>query len=170
LIQLKHDAWCVACAVFAEAPRPPLPVRPSEFGRDLIVPDGPRKLGKWDPTLTPYIIEPLDMTSTDSTANSFCVMKSAQTGFTTLLLAAIAHTICYDKADTMIVQQQKAAALSRGDEGDGAARRQADLAIWERVHDLREKVRPLHLDLGAGVVLGRPAVQNNSESISRRMR
>jgi phage terminase large subunit GpA-like protein len=104
LIQLKHDAWCVACAVFAEAPRPPLPVRPSEFGRDLIVPDGPRKLGKWDPTLTPYIIEPLDMTSTDSTANSFCVMKSAQTGFTTLLLAAIAHTICYDKADTMIVQ------------------------------------------------------------------
>ncbi|MGC2785482.1 MAG: phage terminase large subunit family protein, partial [Roseiarcus sp.] len=44
------------------------------------------------------------MTSTDSTVNSFCVMKSAQSGFSTLLLAAIAHTICHDKADTMIVQ------------------------------------------------------------------
>jgi phage terminase large subunit GpA-like protein len=104
LIQIKHDAWRVACAAFAEALRPPIPVRPSEFARDLIVPDGPRKLGKWDPTLTPYIIEPLDMTSTDSTVNSFCVMKSAQTGFTTLVLAAVTHTICHDKADTMIVQ------------------------------------------------------------------
>ena len=105
MIHLKHDAWRVACAVFAEALRPPLPVRPSEFAREnLIVPDGPRKLGKWDPTLTPYVIEPLDMTSTDSTVNSFCVMKSAQSGFSTLLLAAIAHTICHDKADTMIVQ------------------------------------------------------------------
>ena len=66
MIQLKHDAWRVACAVFAEALRPPLPVRPSDFARELIVPDGPRKLGKWDPTLTPYIVEPLDMTSTDS--------------------------------------------------------------------------------------------------------
>ena len=69
-----------------------------------IVPDGPRKLGKWDPTLTPYVIEPLDMTSTDSSVNSFCVMKSAQTGFSTMLLAAVAHTIVHDKADTMIVQ------------------------------------------------------------------
>ena len=104
MIELKHDAWRVACAVFAEALRPPLPVRPSEFARELIVPDGPRKLGKWDPTLTPYIIEPLDMTLTDSSVNSFCVMKSAQTGFSTMLLAAVAHTIVHDKADTMIVQ------------------------------------------------------------------
>jgi phage terminase large subunit GpA-like protein len=80
-------------------------MRPSQWARqNLIVPDGPRKLDRWDPSLTPYIAEALDLTSTDSPVNEFCVMKSAQTGFTTMLLAAVGHTIDLDRADMMIVQ------------------------------------------------------------------
>ena len=80
-------------------------MRPSEWAKDnLIVPDGPRKLDRWDPSLTPYIAEALDLTSTDLPVNEFCVMKSAQTGFTTMLLAAVGHTIDLDRADMMIVQ------------------------------------------------------------------
>jgi phage terminase large subunit GpA-like protein len=102
---LPNNGWRVACRVFAEALRPPIQMLPSRWARgNLIVPDGPRKLDRWDATLTPYIIEPLDLTSTDSPVNEFCVMKSAQTGFTTMLLAAIGHTIALDRADMMIVQ------------------------------------------------------------------
>jgi phage terminase large subunit GpA-like protein len=102
---LPNNAWQVACQAFAEALRPPIPMRPSQWAREnLIVPDGPRKLGKWDDSLTPHIAEPLDLTSTESGVNEFCVMKSAQTGFTTMLLAAVGHTIDLDRADCMIVQ------------------------------------------------------------------
>lgn len=105
MMHLKHNAFEVVCNAMAEALRPPIVVRPSDWARDnLIVPDGPRKLGRWDPTLTPYIAEPLDMCSTDRPENEFCVMKSAQTGFTTMLLAAVGHTIDIDRADMMIVQ------------------------------------------------------------------
>jgi phage terminase large subunit GpA-like protein len=89
----------------AEVLHPLDPMLPSEWATvHLIVPDGPRKLDRWDVGLTPYIVEPLDLTSTDSLVNEFCVMKSAQTGFTTMLLAAIGHTIALDRADCMIVQ------------------------------------------------------------------
>ena len=102
---LPNSAWRVACHAFSEALRPPTPMRPSHWAREnLIVPDGPRKLDRWDPTLTPYIQEPLDLTSSDCPVNEFCVMKSAQTGFTTMLLAAVGHTIDHDRADMMIVQ------------------------------------------------------------------
>jgi phage terminase large subunit GpA-like protein len=102
---LPNNGWRVACQAFAEALRPPIQMRPSQWAREnLIVPDGPRKLDRWDPTLTPFIVEPLDLTATDSPVNTFCVMKSAQSGFTTMLLAAIGHTIALDRADCMIVQ------------------------------------------------------------------
>ncbi len=105
MMHFRHNAFRVACKALAEALRPGLVVAPSEWAKEnLIVPDGPRKLGKWDATLTPYIAEPLDMISTDRPENELCVMKSAQTGFTTMLLAAVGHTIDLDRADMMIVQ------------------------------------------------------------------
>ena len=88
-------------AVFAPAKS----VKPSVWAKqNLIVPDGPRKLGPWDESLTPYICEPLDMTSVESPVNEFCVMKSLQTAFTTMLLAAIGHTIDCEPVDMMAVQ------------------------------------------------------------------
>ncbi len=105
MMHFRHNAFRVVCKGLAEGLRPALVVAPSQWAKEnLIVPDGPRKLGKWDATLTPYIAEPLDMTSSDRPENEFCVMKSAQTGFTTMLLAAVGHTIDLDRADMMIVQ------------------------------------------------------------------
>ena len=105
MMHFKHDLWRVACRAFADALKPPVPMLPSLWAKEnLIVPDGPRKLDRWDASLTPYIAEPLDLCSTESPVNEFSVMKSAQTGFTTMLLAAVGHTIDLDRADMMIVQ------------------------------------------------------------------
>jgi phage terminase large subunit GpA-like protein len=68
------------------------------------VPDGPQANEKWDASLTPYIIEPLDLMAMDSGVNEFDIRKSAQTGFTTLILAAIKHIIDQDPCRVMIVQ------------------------------------------------------------------
>jgi phage terminase large subunit GpA-like protein len=105
LTKFNHDALTLLAETgLAIFDRPP-PVAPSAWAAaNLIVADGPRKLGQWDRRLTPYIAEPVDMCSTDSPVNEFCVMKSAQTGFTTMILAAVGHTIACDKADCMIVQ------------------------------------------------------------------
>jgi phage terminase large subunit GpA-like protein len=54
-----------------------------------MVPDGPRSGEAWDPLLTPYVIEPLEFLAPDSGVNELAAMKSAQSGFTTLLIAAI---------------------------------------------------------------------------------
>ena len=70
------------------------PIAPSAWAaQNLTVPDGPRAGERWDPALTPYVIEPLDHFGPDSGVNEQAVMKSAQTGFTTLAIAAAGHTI-----------------------------------------------------------------------------
>lgn len=85
--------------------RPPVPMPPSQWAREnLIVPDGPRANEKWDASLTPYILEPLDMIGPDSGVNEIAIMKSAQTGFTTLILAKAGHVIDRDPCRFGIVQ------------------------------------------------------------------
>lgn len=100
-----HSSGVAFARRIAAQLRPAKPLAPSAWAREnLIVPDGPRKLGKWDAELTPYICEPLDMTSVESPVNEIVVMKSLQTAFTTMLLAAIGHTIDCEPADMMVVQ------------------------------------------------------------------
>lgn len=95
----------VAAARLVRLFRVPPPVPPSEWaGRELIVPDGPKKLERWDVSLTPYIAEPLDLASVAHPENEVSVMKSAQTGFTMMLLAAIGHSIDREPCDMMVVQ------------------------------------------------------------------
>lgn len=95
----------IAASRLSKLFRVPVPVAPSRWAADnLIVPDGPKKLERWDSVLTPYIAEPLDFLSVDSPVNEIDVAKSAQTGFTTLLLAAIGHTIDREPCDMMLVQ------------------------------------------------------------------
>lgn len=99
------DALALVAGTLADVFAPIEFQSPSAWAVDhLIVPDGPRKLDGWDASMTPYIAEPLDMSASDSPENEICSMKSAQTGFTTLLLAAIGHTIDRDPADMMVVQ------------------------------------------------------------------
>lgn len=81
------------------------PLLPGAWARKhLVVPDGPRKLELWDGDLTPYIDEPLGKLGPDDPTNEIAVMKSAQTGFTTLLLAAIGHSIDQSPCDMMVIQ------------------------------------------------------------------
>lgn len=71
----------------------------------LVVPDGPMAGEVWDASLTPYILEPLSLGfGMDSGVNEIAVRKSAQTGFTMMLLAGAAYLIDVDPCRIMIVQ------------------------------------------------------------------
>jgi phage terminase large subunit GpA-like protein len=84
---------------------PPARITPTAWAQtNLLVPDGPKSGEKWSARLTPYIAEPLDMLGPQSPVNEIAVMKSAQTGFTTLLIAAIGHAIDLDPCRMMVIQ------------------------------------------------------------------
>lgn len=101
----RHRAAAAIAGALETLFRCPFPLRPSAWARRfLIVPDGPRKLDLWDGDLTPYIDEPLNKLGPDDPTNEIAVMKSAQTGFTTLLLAAIGHSIDQSPCDMMVIQ------------------------------------------------------------------
>ena len=101
----QPDALAIVVRALVAVLTPPEQIDPPTWAeRNLIVPDGPRKLEGWSRQLTPFVAEPLLHTSVDSPVNEFCVMKSAQTGFTTLMIAAIGHTIDVEPCDQMIVQ------------------------------------------------------------------
>jgi phage terminase large subunit GpA-like protein len=83
---------------------------PSRWASEnLVVPDGPHAGDPWNLELTPYIKEPLDFLGPDSGVNELAAMKSAQTGFTTLIIAAIGHSIDRDPCRIMVVQPTDAA-------------------------------------------------------------
>lgn len=101
----RPAALAIVVRALVAALTPPEQIDPATWAeRNLIVPDGPRKLELWSRARTPFVVEPLNHTSVESPVNEFCVMKSAQTGFTTLMIAAIGHTIDIEPCDQMIVQ------------------------------------------------------------------
>ena len=101
----KPNALALVAGIFAAILAPPVPIAPSAWAKaNLIVPDGPRSGELWDSSLTPYIIEPLDNFGPDSDVNEQAIMKSAQTGFTLLAIAAIGHGIDCAPCRMMVVQ------------------------------------------------------------------
>ena len=99
------DARLFVHAVIERILRPPKPLPPSKWASEnLIVPDGPRAGEPWSIALTPYIQEPLDFMGTDSPVNEIAIRKSAQTGFTTLAIAMIGHSIDRDPCRMMVIQ------------------------------------------------------------------
>lgn len=104
-ITLVRSALAVIAGALASAIEPPPPLAPSQWAADhMIVPDGEYKGEKYDPKLTPYLAEPMDMLGPDSPVNEVAVRKSAQTGFTLMFLGVIAHSIDRDPCDMMVVQ------------------------------------------------------------------
>ncbi len=84
---------------------PPLPITPSAWAiKHLMVPDGEYQGQRFNPALTPYLLEPMDMLGPDSPVNEVAVRKSAQTGFTLMMMAVIGHSIDCDPCDMLIVQ------------------------------------------------------------------
>ncbi|NLS02311.1 terminase [Rhizobium sp. P32RR-XVIII] len=104
-ISLRKSAVAVIASALGAAIMPPEQVGAVEYARqNMVVPDGPRAGQLWDDSLTPHIREPLAMTMLESGVNEIAVRKSAQTGFTTLLMAAVCHTIAQDPCRMMVVQ------------------------------------------------------------------
>lgn len=104
-VLFRRSALAVIGAALASVIQPPEQMAPSAWAAvNLTVPDGPRAGELWDPALTPYIVEPLDIVGPDGEANEIAVMKSAQTGFTTLMIAAVGHSIDRDPCRIMVVQ------------------------------------------------------------------
>ncbi len=104
------SALALMAGVLATLLTPPEKILPSVWAaKHLIVPDGPKAGEKWSAELTPYIIEPLDMLAPDSGVNKVVIRKSAQTGFTTLALAFIGHSIDTDPCRMMVVQPTESA-------------------------------------------------------------
>ncbi len=104
-LTLKRSALAVIAAALAAAIMPPDRLDAVEYARrNVVVPDGPRGGDVWDDSLTPHIREPLLMTMLESGHNEIAVRKSAQTGFTTLILCSAAYSIAQDPCRMMIVQ------------------------------------------------------------------
>lgn len=99
------NALVLVASALASILAPPALVMPSAWAaQNLVVPDGPKAGQKWDPKLTPYIVEPLDALAPDSGVNKVVVRKSTQSGFTLLGIAFVGHSIDTDPCRMMVVQ------------------------------------------------------------------
>ncbi len=104
-LTLVRSALAIVASVLAAAIVPAEMLTPAAWAqKHLVVPDGPKAGEVWDASLTPYLIEPLNMLSPDSGVNEIAVRKSAQTGFSTMMIAAIGHMIDQDPCRAILVQ------------------------------------------------------------------
>jgi hypothetical protein len=104
-VHFRYSATAVAARAAAAVLMPPAPMRPTQWARDnLVVPDGPRAGEPWSLDLTPYVAEPLDFMGPDSPVNEIAIRKGVQTGFTTLAIAMIGHSIDRDPCRMMVIQ------------------------------------------------------------------
>lgn len=87
-------------------------VSPIEWGQQhYVVPDGERRGQLWDLSVTPYAAGILEALSVDSPHNEVAVMKSAQTGLSTLGLVWVGYLID-SVPDTMLIVQPTGGAAS----------------------------------------------------------
>ena len=100
-----RPALAIIALTLAGLLAPPVQSLPSEWaGKNFLLPDGEHSGKLIDLSKTPHLIEPLDALGPDSPDNEIAVMKCAQSGFTTLLQMAVAHSIDCDPCDMMVVQ------------------------------------------------------------------
>ena len=113
MLRFKHAALALYAREVAALARPPRKVLPAEWAaQNLIVPDGPRANTLWDPTLTPYVVEPLNNSGPDSPVNKEAIKKSAQTGFTVMAIAVVGSSIDTDPAGGILLVQPTDGALA----------------------------------------------------------
>lgn len=126
-------------AAFASGIRPAPVVSPAEWGRaNFIVPVGPQKGQRLDLSLTPHIVEPLEMLRVDSPHTQVAVKKSGQSAFSTLGLVWLGCLIDTAPDDMMIVQPTITAARDFNEERLDPAIK-ASPAIRRRVRPQRSR-------------------------------
>lgn len=104
-LQFKCSAISLIAGALASIIAPTEPISPSAWAaQNLVVPDGPYAGERFNPELTPYLVEPLDFFSNDDPANKLTIRKSAQTGFTLLAIAALGYSIDREPCRIMVVQ------------------------------------------------------------------
>lgn len=112
MLEFRSSALDIVAAGLIALVTPPDNLTPSQWAaRHMIVTDGPRANTKWDPLLTPYILEPLDSFGADSPVNEDATQKSAQTGFTMMAIAACGYSIDCDPAGGILLVQPTEKAL-----------------------------------------------------------
>jgi phage terminase large subunit GpA-like protein len=110
MFEFKSAALVIAETI-AETLRPPEPMAPSEWAAaNLFVPDGPQAGEPFDLSLTPYLVEPLNLLGPDSPVNEIAVMKSSQTGFSTMLIAIVGYLIDRAPCRALLIQPTSDAA------------------------------------------------------------
>lgn len=94
----------------AEMIRPPRRINVSEGAKALHVANASGAAGAWDPTVSPYMVEPLNMTGSRQ-YEAVVFVGPARSGKTISLIdARLAYLITCNPADTMVVQMSKDAA------------------------------------------------------------
>ncbi len=94
----------------AEMIRPPRRIKVSEGAKALHVANASGAAGKWDPSVSPYMVQPLDMTGSRH-YEAVVFVGPARSGKTISLIdARLAYLITCNPADTMVVQMSKDAA------------------------------------------------------------
>lgn len=94
--QLKSfpKAFPIVAGIFIAVMTPSAPMAPSEWAAEnLVVPDGPRAGGRWDPALTPYVPPIIDAFAPEAETTFGVVRKSAQTGVTVAGIALVGSYI-----------------------------------------------------------------------------
>ncbi|WP_316197756.1 phage terminase large subunit family protein [Bradyrhizobium sp. SZCCHNS2002] len=113
MLHFKNSGVALFIAEIRSLVAPPRKVLPAEWAaQNLIVPDGPRANEKWDPALTPYVVEPLNNSGPDSAVNKEVIRKSAQTGFTVMAIAIVGSSIDTDPSGGILLVQPTDGALA----------------------------------------------------------
>ncbi len=101
----KHRAADIFSQAVADVLTPADELTPSQWAEaHLTVPDGPLAGQKFSLAIAEYLREPLDLIGPNSPVNEIAVMKSAQTGFTTMIIAAIGFVIDRAPSNVLLVQ------------------------------------------------------------------
>jgi len=114
MILLKQNARAAVLEAMSAVISPAAAISPTQWAAaNLIVPDGPRAGERWDPAMTPYVVEPLDNMGPESVVNKQVIRKSAQTGFSMMAIAGVGHSIDCDPAGGIMLVQPTQDALDK---------------------------------------------------------
>src|SRR6201984_2065287 len=101
----KASAIAVVVAALAAVITPRTPRLPPHWAAaEMVVPDGPRKGTAFDPTLTPYLVEPMNFFAERSPGNKGVFQKSKQIGASTMAIALCGYTACEEPDDVFLIE------------------------------------------------------------------
>lgn len=102
---MRHrSALEIVATALAVGMAPPQEIAAADWAKsNLIVADGPRSGQKWDPDLTPQLIEPLNMLSSTTGHTQVALRKSAQIGATVIGIAWMGSIAANNPAKAMVI-------------------------------------------------------------------